>query len=215
MKWCAIVGGCKFLPLRQLMSASLLKRSVSVSVLPLQTKQKLQNVSRDSLSSRPSTVQVYEGLLTRMVKGIKIFSFSTSFLGLMCQPVLVSKSLATSSIIIGSVGGFIAVYSILTPIILHWIVRRYVVQLYFDSNTKSFTSVTLGFFNTQKKLEFSACDVSVPEVESPLTTFIVKGKPLLVDPQQFTDLSIYGHLMGYDKPIDLQLEKKQSTEENK
>lgn len=34
---------------------------------------------------------------------------------------------------------------------------------------------------------------------------IAKGKPLFVDPNQFSDISHYAKMMGYDKPIDFKL----------
>lgn len=37
------------------------------------------------------------------------------------------------------------------------------------------------------------------------TSFLVKNKPLFVDPRMFSDLEHYGRLMGYDKPIDFHL----------
>lgn len=38
-------------------------------------------------------------------------------------------------------------------------------------------------------------------------SFYVRGKPLFVDPENFTDIELYKKMMGYDKPVDLKLSK--------
>lgn len=53
--------------------------------------------------------------------------------------------------------------------------------------------------------EFNVDDVHVPDVPGMFTTFIVKGKPMFVDPKFFTVPYHYGRLMGYDKPFDFSL----------
>jgi len=56
-----------------------------------------------------------------------------------------------------------------------------------------------------KYLSFGVEDVKHPDIPGPFNSFIVKGKPLLIAPPQFTDIAAYKHLMGFDKPLDLKL----------
>lgn len=46
------------------------------------------------------------------------------------------------------------------------------------------------------------------------TSFLVKGIPLFVDPRLFPNPEHYGRIMGYDKPIDLQLGTKDKNSNN-
>lgn len=45
----------------------------------------------------------------------------------------------------------------------------------------------------------------VPDVPGALTSFLIKGKPVLVDVRLFQEPEHYGRIMGYDKPIDFKL----------
>lgn len=44
---------------------------------------------------------------------------------------------------------------------------------------------------------------------------IAKGKPLFMDPNQFTDTSHYAKMMGYDKPMDFKLYQNPVTDDKK
>jgi hypothetical protein len=88
---------------------------------------------------------------------------------------------------------------VMTPLLLNLVTKRYVTRLYFDPNDKKFVIHSLNFFNRQKITEFSAGDVKIPTVSGPFTSFIVFGRPFFVDPLAFKDLSVYEHLMGFDK----------------
>ena len=55
------------------------------------------------------------------------------------------------------------------------------------------------------QIHFTVNDVKVPEVPGMFTTFLVKKRPLFVDPNMFKDLEHYGRLMGYDQPVNFHL----------
>lgn len=57
--------------------------------------------------------------------------------------------------------------------------------------------------------------MKVPEVPGLFTSIIVKGRPLFIDLNQFTDANHYAKIMGFDKPIDLKLYQNQVTENKK
>ena len=47
------------------------------------------------------------------------------------------------------------------------------------------------------------------------TSFLVKGKPLFVEPTNFSQSIHYGRLMGYDKPIDFRLNENSENKSSK
>lgn len=55
------------------------------------------------------------------------------------------------------------------------------------------------------QIHFTVDDVKVPEVPGMFTTFLVKNRPLFVDPRMFKELEHYGRLMGYDRPVNFHL----------
>lgn len=55
--------------------------------------------------------------------------------------------------------------------------------------------------------------MTVPEVPGMFTSFLVKKRPLFVDPALFDDPEHYVRIMGYDKPIDFKLNLKHESEQ--
>ena len=106
------------------------------------------------------------------------------------------------------IGGSMASLLLLTPIVLHWITKSYATQIYYDNVTDTYTAYTLNFFLTTTKRVFTPADVEVPAVRNLMTSFMVKGKPLLVNPTAFFHPNHFSHLMGYDKlPEDFTMEE--------
>lgn len=150
---------------------------------------------------------VYEGEFTNRLRRVKYLSLSTSVIAMCIQPVILSKLWEDSHSILAvlSVASFTNFFVIGTPLLLQFLARRYVTRLYFDFRNKTFEAVTLTILNRERRLNFKAQDVSVPEIPGPLASFHVKNRPIMLDETKFSDLNIYKHLMGYDKPIDLRL----------
>lgn len=148
---------------------------------------------------------VYIGPLARLVKGVKMFSISTSVIGLGLQPYLLMHAgdhNVVATVAVGSVVGF---FIFLTPLMIHWITKKYVTDMYFDKKSDQFTAATISFFLRRKELAFKSTEVIVPEVPGMFTFLIAKGKPLFMDPQMFLSREAYIRLMGYDKPLEWEL----------
>ena len=139
-----------------------------------------------------------------MVKMVKLFSLSTSGISLMIlQMVFFSNEAGALKVL----GGSMASLLFLTPIALHWVSKSYVTQIYFDQATDTFTSYTVSFFLTNVRQDFTPDDVEIPAMRNLMTSMVVKGKSMMIDPRAFTHPSHYSHLMGYDKlPDNLSLE---------
>ncbi|KAG7168083.1 transmembrane protein 70 homolog, mitochondrial-like [Homarus americanus] len=89
----------------------------------------------------------------------------------MVQPVLLQKVVGTQMGVILAVGSFIGFFTFVTPLIIHWITKKYVTSLEYDPKRDIYSATTLSFFLRQKKIHFSADDVAVPEVPGMFTTF--------------------------------------------
>ncbi|XP_074646934.1 transmembrane protein 70 homolog, mitochondrial-like [Tubulanus polymorphus] len=144
---------------------------------------------------------VYEGGIASMVRGVKFFSLSTSILGLSLQPYILlnADQLGKFTVLFGGICSF---FILGTPILLHWITKKYVTQLYLKRDTGEFTALTVTFFMRTMTTKFRAEDVKVPEIPGLFTTAIAKGRPLFMDMNFFRDIEVYKHMMGYDKPVD-------------
>src|SRR5205085_3904506 len=88
---------------------------------------------------------------------------------------------------------------VLSPLLFNILTKRYVTEILYDREQDTFVACTLSFFNRKKYTTFKTEDVKVPPVLGPFTSFLVKGKPYLVDPFGFTHLSYYKRLTGLDK----------------
>lgn len=93
----------------------------------------------------------------------------------------------------------------MTPFLLHFVTKKYVTHLTYDSDKGQYTAETITFFLRKEKTTFTPDDVKVPDVPGMFTSMLVKGKPLFVDPRMFPDPEHYVKIMGYDKPIDFKL----------
>lgn len=145
------------------------------------------------------------GTIRSTVKIVKGLSLTTSLIGIMAQPFLLQQLDGSSKLAMAFVTAFASFFIFVTPLLLHYITKRYVTELTFDHNTKVFSATTLTLLNRRSQFNFVAEDVKVPDVPGPFTTFLAKGRPLFVDVRDFEDIDALEHLMGYDKPINWHL----------
>ncbi|XP_005095003.1 transmembrane protein 70 homolog, mitochondrial [Aplysia californica] len=146
---------------------------------------------------------VYQGRVGHLFKALKIFSLTTSGIGLGIQPYLImtyqDMPLSAAIPFFGAVNGFI----FMNPILIHFVAKKYVSELYFNPETKVFTAMLFTFFARRVPFTFTAADVEVPDVPGVFSMFTAKGRPLFAHEGDFTSLQVYKHLMGFDRPLDL------------
>ena len=144
---------------------------------------------------------VYEGSLGRQLRAVKLFSLSTSALGLAAQALVyvMAAEMDKRPSWVLLVSGSIATVVLLSPLLVHLLAKRYVTHLYYDAASGTFTSFSLTFFNLRRVTRFKAEDVVVPTVRGPFTTYTVFRRPFFLDPLAFTDIAVFEHLVGYDK----------------
>ncbi|XP_027732641.1 transmembrane protein 70, mitochondrial-like [Vombatus ursinus] len=152
---------------------------------------------------------IYTGNMARAVFGVKCFSYSTSLLSLALLPYMFGQtniefgSLPLKIAFFGALGTF----TLITPMLLHFITKGYVVRLYHEAKTDTYTAITYNVALLEKRTVFHQNDVKVPDIKSIFTSFYAKTKSMLVNPMLFPHPQDYNHLMGYDKPFTFDIEE--------
>merc|ERR1719436_2234158 len=134
----------------------------------------------------------------------------TSVIGLSCQPFLLYQiqNSGTGSLGVAAAGGaFFSFFTFATPLLIHYISKKYVTELVYNKIEDSYTAVTYSLLLREKKVSFKLSDVKIPDIPAMFTTIIVgreKQIPLFVDgAHAFSDPQHYVKIMGYDKPLNL------------
>ncbi|XP_061695055.1 transmembrane protein 70, mitochondrial isoform X3 [Syngnathoides biaculeatus] len=99
---------------------------------------------------------IYTGSLAMAVRGVKMFSYSTSGASLFLMPQIFLKTgLGLQSLPLQmafcSIIGF---FTFLTPVLLHFITKGYVVRLYHNSDQDTYTAITYSVFLTEQRTVF-------------------------------------------------------------
>ncbi|KAH8257438.1 hypothetical protein KR038_009792 [Drosophila bunnanda] len=157
--------------------------------------------------SEEALQRIYYGTLAPRMKMVKFFSLSTSLAGIAAQPILLEQGMKIGgtgmAVFLCSVGGF---FTFVTPLLLHFITKKYVTELHYNPQTEEYTATTISLLLQKIKTKFRPSDVTVPEVPGMFTSFMVGKRPLFIDPALFDDPEHYVRIMGYDKPIDFKLD---------
>ncbi|XP_054483338.1 transmembrane protein 70, mitochondrial [Anoplopoma fimbria] len=146
---------------------------------------------------------IYSGSLGNAVRGVKLFSYSTSGTSLFLVPhTLLKTGLVVQSFALkATFCGVIGFFTFLTPVLLHLITKGYVVRMYHNPDRDTYTAITYSVFLTEKKNVFHQRQVRIPAISKMFTTFYADKMGLLVNPDMFPVPHDYNHLMGYDKPF--------------
>ncbi|XP_015429414.1 PREDICTED: transmembrane protein 70, mitochondrial [Dufourea novaeangliae] len=150
---------------------------------------------------------IYTGLLSKNIFGLKLFTLGTSCVALVTLPFVWDNAIQADkdAITLGLIG-FMGVYAICTPLLIHFLVgRKYVANMYYDSAADKYLAQTYSILLKKKTVEFTENDVHVPDFTGPFSTCFVKGKPMFFTEPEFTDKTHYHKLMGHYKPINFQL----------
>uniref|UniRef100_A0A5F9CY43 Lymphocyte antigen 96 n=1 Tax=Oryctolagus cuniculus TaxID=9986 RepID=A0A5F9CY43_RABIT len=151
---------------------------------------------------------IYTGNLARAVFGVKCFSYSTSVISLAFLPYIFAQnnifgSLPLQVLFYGIIGSF----TLITPALLHFVTKGYVVRLYHKAATDTYKAITYNVVLLETSTVFHQSDVRIPDSTHVFTTFYAKTKSLLVNPMLFPNPEDYDHLMGYDKPFTFDMEE--------
>lgn len=90
---------------------------------------------------------VYTGKFQKRILRVKLFSLGTSFMGIAAQPTLLKKGLE-----IGGTGlatflcSLAGIFTFVTPVLLHFITKKYVIKITHDPKTDEYVATTISFF---------------------------------------------------------------------
>jgi transmembrane protein 70 len=120
---------------------------------------------------------------------------------------------AQNNIIFGSLPlqvlfyGIMGSFTVITPALLHFLTKGYVIRLYHEATTDTYKAITYNVLLSETSTVFHQNDVKIPDSTHMFTTFYAKTKSLLVNPVLFPNPEDYNHLMGYDKPFTFDIEE--------
>lgn len=141
-------------------SIKLNQRCLATSFHPITSHAVHQNYfcrqNSTSTSQTTEKKQIYSGTLTSKIRAVKAFSLSTSIIGLAAQPMLIEKSsqLGGTSIVI-LVCSFVGFFTFITPLVLHFITKKYVTEIDYDPTKDEYTATTLSILLTRKEVEIN------------------------------------------------------------
>lgn len=109
---------------------------------------------RQNSTSTPTT-QIYFGTLTPKIRAVKAFSLSTSIIGLAAQPMLIERSseLGGTSVMIVACG-IVGFFTFITPLVLHFITKKYVTEINYDPAKDEYTATTLSIILMKKEVKY-------------------------------------------------------------
>lgn len=95
--------------------------------------------------SQQEWIRIYTGSLSDRIKLVKMFSLSTSGMGLVVQPMLLEKGteLGGSGVAI-LLCGVAGIFTFVTPFLLHLITKKYVAELDFKPNTDEYKATIIS-----------------------------------------------------------------------
>lgn len=95
----------------------------------------------------PSGELIYEGKFSSTIKRVKLFSLATSSMGLAAQPILFQKGVELSGYGLGTtLCGIASIFTFVTPCLLHFVTRKYVVEMRHDPESDEYAATTVSFF---------------------------------------------------------------------
>lgn len=110
--------------------------------------------STDPYNADASTSsQIYYGTLTPKIRAVKVFSLTTSGVGLAVQPMLIEQGTKMGGVpMVVFLCGFAGLFTFVTPLLLHFITKKYVTHIAYDSAKDVYQATTISFFLLKKQV---------------------------------------------------------------
>lgn len=95
------------------------------------------------------------GTLSPQIRAVKVFSLTTSIVGVCAQPMLYQKAteLGSSTPVIVAICGFIGFFTFITPFLIHFVTKKYVIELNYDALQKEYIATIINFFLVKKQVK--------------------------------------------------------------
>lgn len=153
---------------------------------------------------------IYNGSLKNKVRTVKIMSLLSSVISVISQPIIYMKILEEDNVVgAGTLFALVNVVTISSPILIHFLTKRYVIEMYHYPKEEKYTAKLFSFLCKEREITFTPNDVIEPntKVSAALTTCVAGGNPLLFDENNFIDPKHYKIIMNYNKPIDFKVKE--------
>lgn len=151
--------------------------------LLLSTKGEHFSELRTSVKS-PSKL-IYQGRLTNRIVYLKSISIVSSLgLTISYSYVISQKGF---SIALAGVGMAFTPF-LLSPLIIAWFFKRYIIKLYYHPQSNSYTAYHFGLFLNKKSCTFKSEDVKRSDASSMLNTFKVGKRPFFLHDEDLKDV---------------------------
>lgn len=108
-------------------------------------QQRFKSTQTNTTTSNENGVRIYYGSLAPRMKAVKVLSLTTSVVGLAAQPILMEQGMKIGgtgmAVFLCTVAGF---FTFVTPLLLHFITKKYVTEIHFNPTTEEYTATTIS-----------------------------------------------------------------------
>lgn len=109
--------------------------------------------TKSTTTEDPLGESIYSGKYTSRIVRVKIFSLATSAMGLYAQPILWQQGQVVGGTSLGVLMCSIAgIFTFVTPALLHFVTKKYVVDIRYNKETDEYTTITVSFFLFKNKV---------------------------------------------------------------
>lgn len=99
--------------------------------------------------------EIYYGTLTPKIRAVKVFSLTTSAVGLAVQPMLIEQGTKLGGMpMVVFMCGFAGLFTFVTPLLLHFITKKYVTRISYNAGKDEYTATTISFILLKKEVTF-------------------------------------------------------------
>ncbi len=158
--------------------------------------------SPESTSVEGEFELVYTAPLKGAVRAIKLFSLSTAAAAMVGGPVLVCMG-NPSVPLLGRVimSTLVMLVGASTTALLHWLIKGYVIRMYYNKNTNMIQLYTLSLIGRKKYYEFDLSEAKPPSATA-FSSFEARGKGYFVHGEVFKNEKLLSSLLGVYADIE-------------
>lgn len=126
--------------------------------------------SKVRLASSTSTIQptnnaeeIYYGTLTPKIRAVKVFSLTTSVVGVSIQPMLIEQGTKLGGMpMVVFMCGFAGLFTFVTPVLLHFVTKKYVTHITYNSANDEYTATTISLLLLRKQVKQFRIIIIIP-----------------------------------------------------
>lgn len=140
---------------------------------------------------------MYTGPLKGAMRAVKVFSLSTAVAAFFGGPILVW--LGNPSVpLVGrvAISTIVMLAGVTTTAVLHWLLKGYVIQLYYNEKSQTVAAYTLSLTAQKKRNEFHISEAGPPHNVTSFSAFKARGKGYFIHTEVFENKKLLSALLG-------------------